>query len=85
MKGVFENMKNYTKLEVTSYVKQGLESSIMIPRQAEKFARIIARQENIGESVISWSVDSQWNEIQEKMTKFKLILKQISLGGSLLK
>lgn len=38
-------MENYTKVEVTSYVRQG----------------------TIGETVISWSVDNQGNEIQEKV------------------
>ena len=44
----------------------------MIPRQAYKFARIIARQGNVGETVISWSVDSQGNEIQEKVAEVQI-------------
>ncbi len=62
-------MENYKKVEVTNYVKQGIENGTMVPRQAEKFARIIARQGTIGETVISWSVDSQGNEIQEKVAQ----------------
>ena len=62
-------MANYTKVEVTSYVKQGIESGIMLPRQARKFARIIARQGNVGETVVSWSVDSKGNEVQEKVAQ----------------
>ena len=34
MKGVID-MENYTKVEVTSYVKQGIENGTMVPRQAE--------------------------------------------------
>lgn len=68
MKEVIDK-ENYKKVEVTSYVKQGIESGSMVPRQAEKFARIIARQGNIGETVVSWSVDAQGNEIQEKVAQ----------------
>ncbi len=38
------DMENYTKVKVINYVKQGIENGTMIPRQAKKFARIIARQ-----------------------------------------
>ena len=65
-------MDEYKKVEVASYVKQGIENRTMIPRQAKKFARIIARQGNVGETVISWSVDSQGNEIQEKVAQVQL-------------
>lgn len=63
---------NYTKIEVFSYVRQGIENGTMVPRQAEKFARIIARQGNVGETVISWSVDAQGNEIQEKVAQVQI-------------
>ncbi len=65
-------MGEYTKVEVSSYVKQGIENGTMIPRQAEKFARIIARQGNVGETVVSWSVDSEGNEIQEKVAQVQI-------------
>ena len=65
-------MDNYTKVEVTSYVKQGIENGTMVPRQPEKFARIIARQGTVGETVVSWSVDSQGNEIQEKVAQVQV-------------
>ncbi len=65
-------MEDYTKVEVTSYVKQGLESGTMVPINAEKFARIIAKQGTVGETVISWSVDSQGNEIQEKNAQVQI-------------
>lgn len=39
----------------------------MIPKEAEKFARIVAKQGQVGEKVISWSVDSLGHEIQEKV------------------
>ena len=65
-------MEEYVKVDVASYVKQGIESGSMVPRQAEKFARIIARQGNVGETVISWSVDAQGNEVQEKVAQVGL-------------
>lgn len=65
-------MENYTKVEVTSYVKHGIETGTMIPRTAEKFARIIARQGTPGETVVSWSVDFQGNEIQEKVAQIQV-------------
>lgn len=65
-------MENYTKVDVIRYVKQGIESGIMVPRQAEKFARIIARQGNIGETVVSWSVDNNGKEIQEKVAQVQV-------------
>lgn len=65
-------MEDYKKVEVAKYVKQGLESGTMVPRTAEKFARIIARQGMEGEEVISWSVDTQGNEIKEKEAKVEI-------------
>ena len=38
-------MENYTKVDVTEYVKQGIANGTMEPRQAEKFARIKVHQE----------------------------------------
>lgn len=65
-------MEDYIKVEVTSYVKQGIENGTMIPIQAEKFARIIARQGIVGENVVSWSVDFQGNEVQEKISQVQV-------------
>ena len=65
-------MKEYIKVEVTDYVKHGIENGSMIPREAEKFARIIARHGNVGETVISWSTDAQGNEIQEKVAQVQV-------------
>lgn len=64
-------MENYIKVEVTKYVKQGIENRTMIPRQAEKIVRIIARRGIIGETIVSWSVDSNGNEIQEKIAQIQ--------------
>lgn len=65
-------MENYIKVEVANYVKQGIENGTMVPREAKKFARIIARQGTVGETVISWSVDSNGNEIQEKIGQIQI-------------
>jgi len=60
-------MEEFKKVEVVSYVKQGLESGNLVPIQAEKFARIVARQGEVGEEVTSWSVDTSGNEVKEKV------------------
>lgn len=65
-------MEDYTKVEVVSYVKQGIENGTMVPRQAKKTARIVARPGIVGETVVSWSVDSQGNEIQEKVAQVQV-------------
>ena len=65
-------MENYIKVEVEKYVKQGLEDGSLVPRFAEKYARIIARQGFIGEKVISWSVDAHGNAVQEKVGYVKM-------------
>mgnify|MGYP007068209956 CR=1 FL=1 len=62
-------MESYTKVDVLKYVKEGLLNGTLIPREAEKFARIIARQGIPGEEVISWSVDKDLNEIKEQVKK----------------
>ena len=62
-------MEEYKKVEIVNYVKQGIENGTMTPRQAKKFAKIIAKQGKIGEKVISWSVDLHGNEIQEKVAQ----------------
>lgn len=64
--------EKYTKVDVTKYVKFGIENGTMIPKKAQKFARIIARQGKVGETVISWSVDSEGNEIQEKIAQVEI-------------
>lgn len=60
-------MDNYTKVDVHQYVDMGIKNGTMIPKEAEKFARIVAKQGQVGEKVISWSVDSLGHEIQEKV------------------
>lgn len=46
-------MENYTKVEITKYIKEGIENGTMTPKEAEKFARIVARQGTAGQIVIS--------------------------------
>ena len=58
-------MEEYKKVEIEKYVKEGLENGSMVPRNAEKFGRIMARQGIVGETVISWSVDSFGKEVKE--------------------
>jgi len=61
--------EEFKKVDVVFYVKEGLENGTMKPRLAQKFARIIARKGTVGETVISWSVDKDGNEIQEKVAQ----------------
>lgn len=59
-------MEEFKKVNVYEYVKEGLATGKLVPFEAEKFARIMARQGTIGETVISWSVDSEGKELKEK-------------------
>ena len=65
-------MKEYKLVDINSYVMNGIENGTMFPRVAVKFARVIARQGIVGETVISWSVDSQGNEIKERTDQVRL-------------
>ena len=58
--------EKYVKVEVLKYVKEGLESGILLPFEAEKFGRVIARPGVVGETIISWSVDENGEAIKEK-------------------
>lgn len=62
----------YIKVDVLKYVKKGLEDGILQPIIAEKFSRIVAIQGHVGEEVISWSVDSNGNAVQEKIAMVEL-------------
>ena len=68
-----QNVENkYPQVNIQEYVKQGLEAGILEPFEAEKFARIVAKQGEVGEQVISWSEDKDGNEIQERVGNVKL-------------
>ncbi len=58
--------ESYVKVEVLKYVKEGLESGSLLPFEAEKFGRVIAREGVVGETIISWSVDANGNSIKER-------------------
>ena len=59
-------MNEYKKVEVLKYVREGLANGTLEPFEAEKIARIHARVGQVGEEVISWSVDENGNEVLEK-------------------
>lgn len=65
-------MEEYIKVDVNKYVKEGLENGTLVPKEAYKFSRIMAKQGNVGDKVISWSVDNQGNAIKEKIDYVKL-------------
>ena len=50
-------MEEYVKVDINNYVNEILKNSTVI--EAEKFARIIAKQGIEGEEVISWSIDQK--------------------------
>ena len=58
--------EKYVKVEVLKYVKKGLEDGTLLPFEAVKFGRVIARPGVIGETIISWSVDENGEAIKEK-------------------
>ena len=60
-------MSEYKKVDILKYVNEGLKNGTLVPRKAEKFARISARRGIVGEEVISWSVDSEGKEVKEKV------------------
>jgi len=59
--------ESYKKVEVLSYVKEGIESGVLVPIVAEKFARIIARQGVVGERVVTMSVNEKGEPIEEEV------------------
>lgn len=65
-------METYKKVDVLNYVKEGLLNGTLVPKEAMKFARIIARQGVPGEEVISWSVDENLNEVKEKVASVQI-------------
>ncbi len=57
----------YRKVDTRQYVEEGLADGSLEPFEAVKHARITATQGEIGQEVISWSVDENGNPIQEKV------------------
>ena len=64
--------ENYVKVDVLKYVKEGLESGILVPFEAEKFARPHIRQGVVGEEIVSWSEDKDGNPVMEKVAVVKI-------------
>ena len=62
-------MEEYVKVDINNYVNEILKNSTVI--EAEKFARIIAKQGIEGEEVISWSIDQNNTAIIEKKDTVK--------------
>ena len=60
-------MENYIKVNVQEYVKKGLEDGTMVPFEAFKYKNVLAVQGTVGDEVISWSADSEGNEIARAM------------------
>jgi len=64
--------ENYTKVNVLMYVKEGIESGILVPFEAVKYARILAREGVVGEEIITMSVDENGEPIIEKTDEVKV-------------
>ena len=62
-------MEEYIKVDINNYVNEILKNGTVI--EAEKFARIIAKQGIEGEEVISWSTDEKNRAIIEKKDTVK--------------
>lgn len=65
-------MEEYIKVDVNQYVNAGLENATLVPIQAEKYMRIIARQGIVSENVVSWSSDEFGNEVKEKVASVEV-------------
>ena len=66
----------FIKINVLEYVKEGLEKGTMVPKTAVKFARIIARQGQLGEEVKTFTQ----NGLLEKISSVKTDEKTGMLG-----
>ena len=65
-------MNDYKKVDIIKYIQEGIRNRQMVPFTAVKYARIIARQGAIGETVVTWSVDSNGKEVKEKVAQVEL-------------
>jgi hypothetical protein len=62
----------YVKVDVRTYVSEGIAKGTLVPFNAVKFARIIARRGVEGEEVITWSADANGQAIVEKKAQVTL-------------
>ena len=66
-------MSEFKKIDdVLKYVREGISNGTLVPFEAEKFARIIARPGVVGETVVSWSVNDKGEPIEEKVAAVEL-------------
>lgn len=61
-------MEEYIQIDAQRYALEGIKNGTLVPRQAVKFARIIARPGIEGETVVTWSVDSNGQPIEERIS-----------------
>ena len=64
-------MEEYTRIDIQRYVLEGMKNGTLVPRQAVKYTRIIARPGVLGEEVVTWSVDAEGKPIVEKTDHVK--------------
>lgn len=65
-------MEDYVRVDVLKYVKEGLESGVLVPIEAEKAGKIAARRGVVGEEVITWTQDTEGRPVKERVDKVKL-------------
>ena len=49
-------MEEYARIDIQRYVLEGMRNGTLVPRQAVKYTRIIARPGVLGEEIVTWSV-----------------------------
>ena len=59
-------MEEYARIDIQRYVLEGMRNGTLVPRQAVKYTRIIARPGVLGEEIVTWSVDAEGKPIVEK-------------------
>ncbi len=64
-------MEEYVEIDVQRYALEGIKNGTLVPREAVKYTRIIARPGVLGEEVTTWSVDAEGKPIVERVSKVK--------------
>lgn len=64
-------MEEYVRIDAQRYALEGMKNGSLVPRQAVKYTRIIARPGIEGEEITTWSVDEEGKPIVEKVDTVK--------------
>lgn len=69
--GQDEPDEDYPRMEIKPYIEKGLREGRLQKVKAEKFGRILAERGTVGQEVISWSVNPDGTENDEKRAKIE--------------